>query len=673
MRAHVTCLAFALAVLAGPAAAQSQKPLLIEGKTTLYQKVLTRPGAMLSGSPGAGGQGAPLPPFSILYVYQRLEIQGGSSLLAVGPDARGTISGFVEEAYTVPWRHSMVLAFTPRAGRGQVLFFRDQANLKGWLQRPDLSQAASRIRAAASQGAALGADHPVVSIEPHEFVDFSNPEQFYVLPVMAAKPIRLPSRQRIMSVRIASVTRQEGTLPEQRALAAPDLPAPAVPYGADAFGDFRVGVAFVIDASSSMQPYIDETREVVHKVLSRIAAAGLNDGIRVGVIGYRDDPNKVRGIEYLTRTFADPNDVTIDFRRAVGSLRASSVSTRSFDEDAFAGLSHAMSRIDWNGFHGRFLVLITDASARDATSPYTTIGLNATEMRNDIQGASRMLPTVVFALHLKTPEGRRDHARAAAQYSELTRMDTGRTLYHPVELGDRMAYRYAVATLSNAIAEEMRKMRGVEYPGEMPVTLPPLPAGHDLPDTDGIRESIGEIGRAMALAYLGREAGTQAPDMFEAWASDRDFDDPSVEAFSVRVLLSKTQLGDLQKTLLATIAALNEAQADPQDFFNQLQSASTSMGRDPSRVGQGAVRDLASTGLMGEYLDGLPYRSRLMAMSEDDWIRMGVSEQQEIIDDARSKVESYQLFHDDVHRWIPLHPGAPDDDHVYPVPLDSLP
>ena len=110
-----------------------------------------------------------------------------------------------------------------------------------------------------------------------------------------------------------------------------------------------------------MQPYIDETREVVHKVLNRIGEAGLVDGVRVGVVGYRDDPTKVRGVEYLSRTFADPNDVTIDFRGAVSTLRASPVSTRSFDEDAFAGLSHAMSQIDWNGFDGRFLVLITDA------------------------------------------------------------------------------------------------------------------------------------------------------------------------------------------------------------------------------------------------------------------------------------------------------------------------
>ena len=674
-------LAFAGLVLLGSAyAQQSRTPLPIEGKTALYQKVLTRPGAVLTGSPGGGSLGAPLAPFSILYVYERLQIQGGQTVLVVGPDAKGTIWGFVDAAKTVPWRHALVLAFTSRAGREQVLFFRDRANLEGWLQRPDLSQAAGRMRREAQAVGALGVDSPIISIEPRKYVDFSNPEQFYVLPVLEAKGIRLPSRQRVMSVRIASVTRNESTLSEQSAPAASaiagasSLQTPIVPYGDASLGGFRAGVAFVIDASSSMQPYIDETREVVHEVLGTIRASGLLDGVRVGVIGYRDDPTKVRGIEYLTRTFVDPNSVTVDFRNAVGMLQASHVSTRSFDEDAFAGINHAMSRIDWNGFDGRFLVLITDASARDATSPYTTMGLNATEMRNDIHGASRTLPTALFVLHLKTPEGRRDHARAAAQYAELSRMDTGRSLYHPVGLGDRAAFRHSVATLSTAIVEQILRMRGGAGAAAAFLPAPAAPAvGGELADTEGLRASVGEIGRAMALAYLGREAGTQAPDMFEAWASDRDFDDPSVAAFSVRVLLTKNQLSDLQQTMEATIEALNEAQTNPQDFFNQLQSASIAMGRDPNRVGQGPVRNLESSGLMGEYLEGLPYQSRLMAMSEDDWMRMGVTEQQGIIDDARSKIESYQRFHDDVRRWIPLHDHVDPGDHVYPVSLDALP
>ena len=674
---------------AGDAAAQdARQPLLIDGKSTLYERVLTRPGAMLNQGPGSGVPGTELPPFTILYVYERLEI-GGETLLAVGPDARGTLSGFVDAQYTVRWDHAMVLAFSPRAGRDQVLFFRDRDNLQGWLQRADLSEAAQRVRARANAGELLGDDSPIISIEPQEFVDFTNPAQFYLLPVLEARQVRLPSRKRVMGVQIASVTRQAAvpgtaTMPATAGI----LPSAAV-FDAGVFESFRAGIVFVIDASSSMQPYIDETRQVVHEVLSRVQGSGLADAVRVGVVGYRDDDTQVPNIEYFTQTFADPNDVTIDFLTAVRKLEASPVSTRSFDEDAFAGINHAMTQIDWNGYDGRFVVLITDASARDASSPYTTVGLNPSEMRNDIQGMSRMLPTALFTLHLMTPEGRLDHPRATAQYTELSRLDTGRSLYYPVGLGDRAVFRQAIGTLANAVVSQIQQLRGLAPPGEVlsaaslpgPAAYPgeaagPAPTGVDDPLADllGLETSVGEVGRAMALAYLGRAANTQAPAMFRAWASDKDFGDPTVAAFSVRVLLSKSQLSDLQRTMETIVRALNEAQANPQEFFNQLKSASAAMQRDPTRVGQGDVRDLASSGLMGEYLEGLPFQSRLMSLTQDDWMRMGVTEQQSFIDGARAKIDLYQNFHDDVDRWI--QPSAQvfhREDYLFPVPLDALP
>ena len=197
------------------AAPAPRRPLLIPGKKELFERVLTRPGAMLTGGPGGGSQGRPIPPFSVLYVYERLPIRGGAELLAVGPNARGNIWGFVDAAATVQWHHALVLEFTARAGRDRVLFFRDRDNLQGWLQRPDLSQAAMQIRSEADTGAVLGADSPIVSIEPREFVDFSNTEQFYILPVLQADWVRLPDRSRVKAVRIASVTLRKRPIPNR--------------------------------------------------------------------------------------------------------------------------------------------------------------------------------------------------------------------------------------------------------------------------------------------------------------------------------------------------------------------------------------------------------------------------------------------------------------------------
>ncbi|WP_417513557.1 vWA domain-containing protein [Minwuia sp.] len=638
--------------------AQDRRPLLLEGKTALYQKILTRPDASLAEGPGGPGTRA-LDPFTVLYIYQRHPVDGGGqTYLEVGPDAKGTVSGFLPESATVPWDHALVLAFTDRGNRDRVLFLEDEASLDRWLNDPNLALRAEEARKRADERT-LPEDSPVLSIEPEAYVDFAN--EFYMLPVLEAKPKRLPGRKRAMGVRIASVTRDD----------APKLQLLNTRQNLEALGEFRAGVVFVIDASSSMQPYISRTRKVMREVLDKVADAGLKDKVRFGVVGYRDDPAKVKGVGYLTRTFADPNQIesTTDFQTAVEPLSASKVSTRAFSEDAFAAIDHAMGRIDWQGFDARYLVLITDASARDASSPIATLPLTAADMRRDIQGGSKALPTAMYVLHLKTPVGADDHAKAEAQYTELSRLDSGRSLYYPVPSGDPAAFERKVGSLADALVEQVRQTRDAKDASDI-ANAPAAPSG----DTDDdLRQSAAEVGRAMALAYLGRVSGSKAPPMFEAWASDRDFADPTVPAFSVRLLLSKNQLSDLQRTMQATVTALDAGQIDPGDFFNQLRSAATAMGRDPNQVGQGDVRNLAATGLMGEYLEGLPYQSRIMSLTEDDWIRMSVGEQQSIIDDVNSKIRLYQRFHDDSDRWIALNDGDDAGDRVYPVPLDALP
>ena len=653
------------ALVASPARGQDDRiPLLMPGKTTLFQKVLTRPGAALAEGPGAPGT-EPLPPFTVLYVYERYPVDGGGpTYLELGPDAKGRIAGFLQESETVPWEHALVLAFTDRTNRERVLFFEGEEGLDEWLKAPDLDARTAGAREAAARRD-LPADSPVISIEPEMFVDFSS--QFYMLPVLQAKPKRLPKRRRAMAVRIASVTRDEEDVPLEQLNTRENI--------AEALRDFRAGAVFVIDASSSMQPYIRRTRDAMRGVLDKVEAAGLQESVRFGVVGYRDDPAEVEGVEYLTRTFADPNEIAgaTDFQEAAEPLSASKVSTRSFDEDAFAAIDHAMGRIDWDGFDARYLVLITDASARDASSPYATLKLNAADMRNDILGRSKTLPTALYVLHLKTPVGAKDHARAEAQYTEVSRLDSGRSLYYPVESGHPAVFQRKVAALADALVEQIGEMKVAAQESELPAAPPESVAQQGSDDESDLRQSAAEVGRAMTLAYLGRISGEKAPTMFEGWSLDRDLDNPSVDAFSVRLLLSKNQLSDMQRTMTTTREALDVAQIDPSDFFNQLRSAATAMSRDPSRVGQGDAKNLANAGLMGEYLEGLPYQSRIMSITEDDWVRMSIGDQQEIIDDVNSKIRLYQRFHDDADRWLALNERDDPGDWVYPVPLDALP
>lgn len=631
-----------------PAVAQAPKrtPLLIDGKQTLYQRVLTRPGAVAAGEPGRT-DGKALPPLSVLFVYKRADV-GERIYLEVGAGSDGRTIGWVDAQNTIPWRHTMVMAFTNPANRDRVLFLRNRTDLMDLLQSDQLLAKAEAWRRAVAAGT-LPPDSPVVSIEPETFVDLQ--KQFYLLPILEATSTLLPSGFKVRTVEVASVTRDVDvtpTAPAQRV-----NPAPA---------DFRSAVVFVIDASSSMQPYIDSTRAAVEAVYREIETAKLADKVRFGLVAYRDDPAKTAGIEYLARVFADPTKISSRqaFMDSVGDLSASRVSTRAFAEDGYAGLDAAVRSIDWSGFGGRYVILVTDASSREGGSPLASTGLSTDAMHQLVQENGIAL----YTMHLKTPEGAADHAAAKAQYERLSRFQGVGSLYFPVEAGDPAAFKAQVQRLAGML---VRQVKEAETRAAGPAAPPPETA------KDKLAEATEAVGLAMRLAWLGSVQGTTAPRMFQAWASDRDYRKPDVATFSVRVLLTRNQLSDLQTTLRRVVEAGERGQIAPDDFFNQLRSAAVAMGRDPSRIAQGDVRNLEAVGLMGEYLDGLPYQSNVMSIDPDGWTRMGVGEQQAIIDDVKAKMALYQRFHDDADRWVKLHPEAAPGDAVYPVPIDSLP
>ncbi len=80
-----------LLLLAGNLAA-AEKPLLMEGKKTLYQRVLSVPTARLYSTPADSSTSTSIVPFSVLYVYQK-----ESDWLKVGYDSFGKSAGWVKD------------------------------------------------------------------------------------------------------------------------------------------------------------------------------------------------------------------------------------------------------------------------------------------------------------------------------------------------------------------------------------------------------------------------------------------------------------------------------------------------------------------------------------------------------------------------------------------------
>ena len=346
-------------------------------------------------------------------------------------------------------------------------------------------------------------------------------------------------------------------------------------------------------------------------------------------------------------------------------VEATKVSSLGFNEDAFAGVYDAIEAIDWRGYAGRFVVLITDAGARDANDPLARTHLGAERLRllaqekDQTAGGGKI---AIAALHLLTPEGRQTHQLAAAQYRALTRWGDAGDLYFPVKGGSVEAFGAQVDALADALVKQLEGIRSGRR-----IQVPEGPQASELERKTAL------VGRAMQLAYLGRETGSRAPRLIDAWVSDRDLIDPTQKALEVRVLIGKNQLSNLQETLEAIIAAGERTTMSAKDFFGQLRGAAAALARDPDKVSTVQVKRLADVGLVGEWLDDLPYTSQIMNLTEARWLARSYAEQQEVLDAIEEKIRLYRRIHDDADRWIDLSGRESKGESVTTIPLDALP
>jgi serine/threonine-protein kinase PpkA len=650
-------LVVSVVVAAGPALAQA-KPLLIEGKQTLYQRVLTYPGATLHAQAG-DASGTPVPAMSSYYVYERKDVGGGEWLM-VGPADDGTLVGWVDATKTVAWKQQLGLAFTRTTQRGRTLMFRSQKDLEDVINAEDPASVADTLRAEIAKGATPD-DFAVVAQEPETFIDIQ--KQFYLLPILDAKETMDAAGNEMRELHLASIT---------GGVEAVDEPAaPEVPQFEEMLRNFSAAVVFVIDSTKSMGPYIEQTKNVVTGIYDRIQKEDIGANVKFGLVAFRSRTKDKSELEYLSKVFVDPNDATgkDDFLASVKNLAPASASTARFSEDAFAGIMTALNDIDWSTFGGRYIVLITDAGALQGGDEYSSTGMDSQQMQLLVQERG----TAIYTIHLLTPEGKGNHEEAEAQYSVLSQSaQTSQPLLYPVEGGDVGQFGRVVATLSDAIVDQVEAANAADLEvGFVPPPPPDNPAPAD--DAARIQSDVAAVGYAMQLAYLGRLAKTTSPEFVDAWAADRDFTHPTVATMDVRVLLTKRQLSDLQQVLRTVLDVGKTNQLEPEGFFDAIRSAALTISRDPTKLKDPNALKLGDLGLLDEYLSDLPYKSKFSGIDQDAWQSWSLLEQQAFLDEIERKLAMYQQFNDDADSWVTLAPNAPASEAVYPVPLDAMP
>lgn len=615
-----------------------QRPLLMAGKKTLFQRVLSKPGAKLSSEAG-GAPGKTLPAFSVLYVYQRKDIDA-SPWLRVGTATDGRSDGWLPAAQVSDWKQSLVLKFTERSGRAPVMFLRQAGEVEKLLADP---ASAKKLLLKAQKNPED--NQQVLALEPAASAVPQN--QFYLLPIFDAKESFDENGQPVQLLNVASI--DPGS-------AAAKPATPVLSANADAF---RTAVVLVVDTTVSMQPYIDQVRDVVHELQTRIAERGELDSVSFGMVGFRSSVKKTPGLEYVAKTL-----ITLDqgrdpqrFLDMARQVKASTVSSHSFNEDAFAGVMQAVEGMDWSGYGGRLILLVTDAGALRKNDPFAATQMNEAEVRQAALGKQ----IKIYALHLRTDAGKKTHGGAESQYRTLTADANPQIgdLYTAVPGGDVRKLGERVDEIGTVFANLVHQVRS-----NTPQPVPLLSSAPSLADKSAA------VGYAMHMDFLGHKGASQAPQLVSAWTADRDLTNPALPAFQVCVMLTKLQLNDLQQSLKLIVDAARKTQTSPKDFFQEIASASAYMSRDPQALRKGG--NLAAGGILGEYLEGLPYRSKSLNMTQDLWLSLSVAEQEDFIDELDSKIRLFETFHNDVANWVRFGDAEPGD-ALYRVPLSTLP
>ena len=119
------------------------------------------------------------------------------------------------------------------------------------------------------------------------------------------------------------------------------------------------------------------------------------------------------------------------------------------------------------------------------------------------------------------------------------------------------------------------------------------------------------------------------------------------------------------------MAAGSAGQVSGADFFESLQATAAAAAREPDQIKN--AESLLQAGLVPEFLVGLPYESRIMAMNNELWASYSRDAQDRFLNDLRAKIQLYQTIHDSPEEWISLNQGDDPDEHVYPISLEMLP
>ncbi len=657
-----------------PSVGAKEQPLRRES-SVLFRRVLSLPGAVLTSQPDARAtaNAEPVSTFSVFYVYE-VRSMDGETWLRVGQSIQRGSEGWIAANHTEEWRNMLVMQFPDRVNRGRVLFFDNERSVRKLLEsfrrERDVNVLYERL-----QHGETGSIDGLVAVEPAEAIAVN--AQPYLMPILDWQP-------NIVIVDTGDIA----TLVQVAGINAASESAPTM-TGDPGLSELNMGIAFVIDTTSSMEPYIRAVREIVVDFAREIEREGVGHFVDFALVGYRDNTGPNPGIEYVSRIYRDFGGIgdIAALENELAKARTSLASTRDWREDAFAGLRTAIEKLSWSPrMAARVIVLITDAGARSGSDPlafnprYDTLNVLDDAQRRNI---------AIIPIHLLTPKSERsdDTARASRQYQAISTTAEGSN-YIALALGDEEVYRAEMqAMVANlrelitqlsqddsidAVSEDETLPEGTRavlnaFAADAPFTGKEDDTVVSKPRLAAIVQN--QIFRAQ-LQYLGRKRGTSLPPFYRAWAADLDLADSRYQALDVRVFLTRNQLDELAQVLDRLLEQAFRSETSSQALMDSLRHLSAAMTVDPNMRAAGARDDETLGNLLPGFLRELPYRSNIFDLSLSDFANASI--QTEVVEQLGYKLEQYRRINSDTAGWLDLGSGDPGE-FVYPLQLRLLP
>ena len=643
---------------------QAEEALMFEEIPGLYQRILTLPGAKIRQQPEKTAllipNGHHPPVFTPMYVYQVKKQNGnGPTWLACGKKPKNGSLGWIQKDYTEVWNTQLVLELIPRDHRNRserVVFYKNWPTINQIMQQKDVANLAKNDLNMIDAGA--HDPQRLVALEPDIMPDSRTKAHF--MPVIDYKRGGFHRSYKIkkgegVAFEVSMLNLQDNKISET---AGSKSQAPNGEEPQSNLKKYKIGIVFLMDTTISMGNYIKLTYKTVETIYSKLKKNNAIDNVSFGLVGYRDYTEYDSGIEYVTKIY-QPLDSGMKPETVLKNLlnvKPCKVRTDGFKEDMYAGLNVVVNELDWEPFDGKFIILVTDASAREPGDPHSKLNK---ETYAQLKFTMHEKGFQVYPLHVMTTAAvnKNDFMRGQEQFNDPERSEFQNILESAISGEDTRAFEKTIGQFANGITTGVEQAIQGEMANKKNVDQGEPDTYEDL--------VINEIFKTQ-LKFLGRQTGIEPPAYFHGWVSRIDLTRPASNHYVVtgKYLLTRNQLNDLAKRIHDLLEIFDDV--DSEAFRRNMLDMSVKYSTDPNLD---AVNLIGDTGILPAYLNNLPYQSKVMNMTAEIWSSYSEDKQQMFRAGLKEKISIYDMLNRDIESWIDLGEG----EKVYPVPLAYFP